>query len=411
MPVTSPNDIVDGTPVLATPSFSRRRLIGAMAAAALVPRTATAASRDPAVDQAIAAVEGTSGTNGKTLAALMADANVPGIGVAVIRDFKVAWTRHWGIADRQTGAPVTDRTLFQAASMSKPVAAMVSLKAVERGYFGLDQDVNTILKSWQLPNDPFPGGGVVTPRMLMSHTSGTGDGYGFPGYEPGAPLPTLPELLDGRKPSPQGPVRLVRPAGMAMQYSGGGVEIQQLALTDAVGRPFAALADDWVLRPIGMLNSSFEQPLPPALQAFTARAHDKQGAAMNVRWHVYPEQAAAGLWTTAADYARFMIEVQLAVAGRSNRVIGQATARNMITPVGVGPFAVGFEVMQIGQGWYFEHGGSNWGFRSEAIAHFSKGYGLVMMANGETGRKLFPEIQARVAAAYAWDTLDQAPPR
>ncbi len=370
----------------------------------------------PAPAQAIALIEGTQtpdrgGMDGMTLAQIMARFHVPGVSVAVIRDFKVAWSKNWGVADVETGAPVTDDTLFQAASMSKPVAAMVSLKAVQLGRFGLDQDVNTILKSWKLPGSPYGGGLAVTPRMLMSHTSGTGDGFGFPGYDPGAPLPTLPQIFDGAKPSNVGPVRLLRPALSAVQYSGGAVEIEQLALTDAVGKPFAPLAAEWVLTPIGMTHSSFEQPLPPDLQKYTARAHSGAGAGMGPRWHVYPELAAAGLWTTAADYARLMAEVQLTLAGRSTRVLDQATMRNMVSPVGVGPFAVGFQIKQIGQGWYFEHGGANWGFRSEAIAHVAKGYGVVIMTNGDNGNQVAAEIVARVSAAYGWDSLDKPPLR
>jgi CubicO group peptidase (beta-lactamase class C family) len=351
------------------------------------------------------------GMDGLTLAQLMERFHVPAVSVAVIYDFKVVWTKSWGIADVETGEPVTDETLFQAASMSKPVAAMASLKAVQFGKFGLDQDINTILKSWKLPGSPFKGGIAVTPRMLMSHVSGTGDGFGFPGYDPGSPLPTIPQLLDGQAPSNRGPVRLVRPALSAIQYSGGGTEIQQLALTDSVGRPFAEIARDWIFGPLGMTSSSFEQPLPLARQRFTARAHSGEGKTMGARWHVYPEQAAAGLWTTATDYAKLMADVQLTLTGRSSRVLDRTTMQNMVTPVGVGPFAVGFQLKQLGQGWYFQHGGSNWGFRSEAIAHVAKGYGVVIMTNGENGSQIAAEVVTRVAAAYDWDTLDKAPPR
>ena len=143
---------------------------------------------------------------------LLKQFNVPGVSIAIIKDFKVAATYVYGVADLETGAAVTPDTMFQAASISKPVAAMASLKAVQDGRFSLDQDVNTILKSWKLPDGPFTKERRVTPRGLMSHTSGTGDAFGFPGYAPGATLPTVPQILDGvQPPSNLRAVRLERP--------------------------------------------------------------------------------------------------------------------------------------------------------------------------------------------------------
>ena len=225
---------------------------------------------------------------------LMTRFNVPGISIAVIKDFSVVWSGSFGLADAESGTPVTTDTMFQAASISKPVAAMVSLKAVQEGQFGLDQDVNTILKSWKLES-ALLADRPVTPRMLMSHTSGTGDAFGFPGYAPGAPLPTTPQILDGLPPSNLRAVRLERAPLTGYEYSGGAVMIQQLALMDAVGKPFVQLAREWVLEPIGMSNSTFEQPLSEERAQHAARAHGPTGARMGDVWHVYPEQAAAGL--------------------------------------------------------------------------------------------------------------------
>jgi CubicO group peptidase (beta-lactamase class C family) len=195
------------------------------------------------------------------------------------------------------------------------------------------------------------------------------------------------------------------------KYSGGAVMIEQLALTDAVGKPFAEIMQDWVLGPIGMTNSTYQQPLPPDRQKQAARAHNGSGRTMDVKWHVYPEQAAAGLWTTPTDLAKFAIEVQLELQGKSQRVLTQRTAGEMVTPVGVGPFAVGFTIEKIGEGWYFSHGGSNWGFQCDLIAHRARGYGLAVMTNGDNGGRIAQEIRNRVARAYGWDMLDKPIPR
>jgi CubicO group peptidase (beta-lactamase class C family) len=337
---------------------------------------------------------------------MMERMHVPGVSVAVIKDYKIHWAKAWGVADAETGAPVTTETMFQAASISKPVAAMASLKAIQDGKFGLDQDVNTILKSWKMPPSEFMKDAPVTPRELMSHTSGTGDGFGFPGYPPSAPLPTIPQILDGLSPSNVGKVRLERPPMTGSKYSGGAVIIEQLVLTDAVGKSFTDIMRDWVLAPIGMTNSSYEQPLPPDRQKQAARAHNGGGRPMDAKWHVYPEQAAAGLWTTPSDLAKFAIEVQLELLGKSNRVLTQKMAEEMVTPVGVGPFAVGFQIEQDGQGWYFEHSGANWGFQCDLYAHRAKGYGVAVMTNSDSGGRL--ARGDRVARAYNWDSLDKS---
>lgn len=342
-----------------------------------------------------------------TLDELMDRFGVPGVSIAVIKDFKIHWAKGYGIADVETGAKVNTETLFQAASISKPVNAMAFLKAVQDGKFSMDDEINTILKSWKLPESPFTKNQSVTPRMLASHTSGLGDGFGFPGYNPSHPRPTTIQILNGDKPSNVGPVLLARPPMTAFHYSGGGVTILQLALTDVIGRPYPEILQEYVLGPVGMTQSTFEQPLSPERDKNAARAHDGKGQAMGAKWHVHPELAAAGLWTTPTDLAKFAIEVQKSLRGEANNVLSQTMIKEMLSPVGVGDFAVGFSVTKEGQGWYFSHGGGNWGFRCLLAAHKVKGYGFAIMTNAQNGEIVINELKERIERAYGYDSLDK----
>ena len=387
-----------------------------LALLALALPVATPAQTRSAVDY-MAAIEGKQATAGPndlstlTIAELMTRLNVPGVSIAVIRDHRIHWAKGYGIADVATGALVDTGTMFQAASMSKPVAAMAVLRAVQDGLFTLDTDINTILTSWKLDGGEFTKDRPVTPRTLTSHTSGLGDGFGFPGYDPSDSVPTVVQFLQGSKLSNVGVLFMERAPMTLMEYSGGGVTLMQQALSDARKRPFADIMRDDVLRPLGMTRSTFEQPLPASFDQNAARAHSGQGKAMGPKWHVHPEQAAAGLWTTPSDLARFLIEVQRAAAGQSNRVLSRATVQEMLSPVGVGDYAVGFAIQKMGQGWYFAHGGSNWGFRATMMAHKVKGYGLVVMTNADQGGAVANELSRRIQRAYEWDSFAEPAPR
>lgn|SRR5574341_194204 len=297
----------------ARPLGSTPFLVAALSSAAI---GSVNAQEDPAA--LIARVEAAQtpnrqGLDALTLHEVMQRFRVPGVSIAVITDFKIHWTKTYGVADVETGRPVDGHTLFQAASVSKPVTAMAALRLAQDARLSLDRDLNAVLKTWRVPDSDLTRERPVTPRSLFSHTSGADDGFGFPGYDPSAPRPTVVQILEGKPPSNVGPVLFARPPYQAFKYSGGGITIMQLALTDLVGRPFADLMQEMVLGPLGMANSSYQQPLPGQLAARAARAHNSQGRGMGPAWHVYPEQAAAGLWTTPEDLARFVIEVQTAV--------------------------------------------------------------------------------------------------
>lgn len=347
------------------------------------------------------------GLDSLTLQQVMERFRVPGVSVAVIKDFRIHWAKAYGVADVETGRPADTGTLFQAASISKPLTAMAALRLAQEGRFSLDDDVNTLLVSWKVPASALTADAPVTPRSLLSHSSGADDGFGFPGYDPAAARPTLVQILRGEAPSNVGPMVFARPPYRAMKYSGGGTTVMQLALTEVTGMPFAELMRQKVLEPLGMSGSTYEQPIPDALAPRAARAHNAAGRPMGAPWHVYPEQAAAGLWTSPSELARFILEVQQAYRGSAGAVLNQASAREMIAPVGVGPYAVGLSIERRGEGWYFSHGGSNWGFRALIVGHVRNGYGLAVMTNGDNGSAVASEIEARVAAAYGWDALNR----
>ena len=397
---------------------SRLTLLAMLVQAALIPQAAVAPVTEDTTPltaaEAQRAIEGRQvneqeeeGLASLTIRELMDSLGVPGVSVAVIRGFEIHWAKGYGIADVETGQPVDVETMFQAASISKPVAAMGVMVAVEDGLFGLDDDINDILRSWRLDGEGFTERRPVTPRTLTSHTSGLGDGFGFPGYDPDVPLPTPVQILDGHELSNVGSVFMEREPLTFYEYSGGGVTVMQVALADARGRPFEEVLADDVLGPLEMTRSSFLQPISPEHDRNAARAHGREGESMGAKWRVYPELAAAGLWTTPTDLARFVIEVQKALRGDAGTVIARASALEMTNPVGVGPFGVGFSVESLREGWYFGHGGSNWGFRARIIGHRVKGYGYAIMTNASAGGVIANEIGRRIQEVYGWDSVSE----
>ena len=208
----------------------------------------------------------------KALAARMADLKVPGVSVAVINGGTIEWARGYGVAETGSATPVTPRTLFQAASISKPVAALGALRLVERGQLSLDQDVNERLTSWKVPENEFTKQEKVTLRRLLSHSAGL-TVHGFPGYAADAPVPSLIQVLDGVKPANTAAIRADILPGSVWRYSGGGFTVMQQLVIDVTGRPFPALLADLVLVPVGMTDSTYEQPLPESRRAAAASGH------------------------------------------------------------------------------------------------------------------------------------------
>ena len=331
---------------------------------------------------------------------LMEKFKVPGLSIAVIDNFQVIWTKGYGVIGADSKAPVTPKTLFQAGSISKPVTATAALYMVEQGKLALDENVNDKLKTWKVPDDEFTQTEKVTLRRLMSHTGGL-TVHGFPGYDVDAPLPTLVQVLNGEKPANTAPVRVDFIPGTKFRYSGGGVTIEQLLMMDASGKPFPVLLREAVLDKIGMADSSYEQPLPPTRAAATAGGTYGDGKSVHGKWHIYPEMAAAGLWTTPTDLAHFAIEIALSKNGKSNRILSQKMTNEMLTPV-LEDAGLGFFLDKQNPG-QFGHNGADEGFQALLTMNVETGKGIVIMANSDNGISVGGQLLRSVAREYSWN--------
>jgi len=324
----------------------------------------------------------------------------PGLSIAIADSGRVVWAGGVGLKEAGGLDSVSQTTLFQAASISKPVAATAMLRLVEDGVFALDEDVNHLLKSWHLPENGFTAKEKVTLRRIASHNAGL-TVHGFPGYAQGDSLPTVPQILDGVKPANTGPVRVDTTPGAIWRYAGGGTTIMQLAMIDATGRPFPDLMKELVLTPAGMTLSTYQQPLPPERAGEAATGHKPDGSAVPGHWHVYPEMAAAGLWTTPTDLLHWAFAIAASRAGTEHSLLRQTTAAEMLTvqkaPTGIGPFLAGS-----GRGFNFGHGGANEGFRSQLIYFPETGQGAAVMANSDNGSLVIQEVLYAIAAEYGW---------
>jgi CubicO group peptidase (beta-lactamase class C family) len=336
-----------------------------------------------------------------TIEERMAKYGVPGVSIAVIYDNKIAWSKGYGVMHKERREPVTTTTLFQAGSISKPVAAYGALRLVAAGKIKDEENVNTYLKTWKLPENEFTAKKAVTLNQLLSHTGGL-TVHGFLGYSPDLPVPTLVQVLNGELPANSPPVRVDKLPGEGARYSGGGYTIMQQMLMDVEGKDFPQIMQEQVLGPLGMTHSTYEQPLPPSKLSLAAAGYVPNGTMTKGERHTYPEMAAAGLWTTAEDLARYAIEVQLAYAGKTGAVMDKATATRMLTPYRQEDYGLGHGTDKRGDDVYFGHGGWDEGFSSEMIVHRDKGYGVVVLTNANQP-PFIDELIRAVALTYKWD--------
>jgi len=341
-----------------------------------------------------------------TIKAEMAKRQIPGLSLAVTDHGKIVKAQGYGVTEKGGKTPVTASTLFQAGSVSKPVAALGALHLVEQGKLTLDDDVNAKLVTWKVPDNELTAENKVTLRRLLSHSAGL-TVHGFPGYAVGAPVPTVVQVLNGEPPANTAPVRVDIAPGSQLRYSGGGFTVMQQLVADVSGQPFADYMRDAVLEPLGMHDSSYQQPPSAERARLNASGHLGDRSVVAGRWHVYPEMAAAGLWTNASDLARFVIGMQQSLAGKSNPVISAAMTQQMLTAqkenAGLGIFLDGSGAAQ-----HYVHGGRDEGF--DTLLIFSRnGQGAAIMINANDNSRMMARLVAAIGRAYHWPDEEVVP--
>jgi CubicO group peptidase (beta-lactamase class C family) len=342
----------------------------------------------------------------QTLAQRMEYYATPGASIGVVDDGALAWASGFGVRMMGTVDAVTATTPFQAGSISKPVFALAVMRLVERGTLDLDTDVNGYLFSWRVPAN---GGWQprITLRQLLSHTAGT-TVHGFRGYPASGPWPTPLEVLQGVPPANTPEVIVDLMPGLAFRYSGGGTTIAQQVVVDVLGRPFPALMRELILDPLGMADSTFEQPLLAPMAARAAVAHPLNGQPLSGGAHVYPEMAAAGLWTTAADLSRLAIALMRTLRGeRSALPLNAESVRSMLQPqlpdqtIGEHFVGIGWYCSGEGDDFCFGHQGVDEGFLAEIRVLPNRGKAAAVMINAH-GWLLPVEIFKAIGREYGW---------
>jgi CubicO group peptidase (beta-lactamase class C family) len=342
-----------------------------------------------------------------TIAEQMAKYKVNGMSIAIIQDYKIAWAKGYGWADVEEKRPMTTETLFEPGSISKTLNAVGILKLAQDKKVDLYTDINQYLTSWKFPYDSLSKGKKITLAQLLSHQAGL-TVHGFPGHDINGPIPTVYEVLDGKKPSFTPAVRSAFEPDLRFQYSGGGTTISQVLLTDVTKKDYAAWMYKNVLKPIGMVNSTYAQPPALKKRQFCASAYRGDGTPIERKFHVYPEQAAAGLWMTPSDLCRYIIDMQLAWKGKKSKVLSPEMVKLHLTPYNNGPTAMGTFIDDHDGALYFQHGAGNDGFCGQFIGSLEDGYGVAIFLNSDNGRLLGDVINS-VAKAYNWKNFYRAP--
>ena len=323
---------------------------------------------------------------------------VPGVSITIVENGKIKWAKGYGYANTKTGTKVDIHTLFQAGSISKPLAALSALKLYENDSLELNKDVNYYLKNWKIPENKFTETKKVTLEKLLTHTAGI-TVHGFPGYKQTDKFPTIIDVLDGKGNTKKIMVDTI--PGSIWRYSGGGYTLIEKIVEDVSGTSLDNYMSKNILLPIGMKNSTFQQPITKEFQNNISAAYDGNGKLIEGLWNNYPEQAAAGLWTTPSDLAMYCIEIQDIVQGKRKGILTIKTVEKMLTKHKNG-WGLGPSLQNEKDSLIFSHSGKNAGFTNDMIAYAYQGNAVIIMTNADNGGKLISEIKNAISNYYNW---------
>src|SRR5579859_5846210 len=231
--------------------LSRRTFVGLLGSAGAGMRVGLAqpdgCANQSAIHDAQLAVE-------QVFKAGMGDWKIPSAGYAIVDCGRLAAARSFGVLRAGTNKQADTGTLYQAASISKTVAAVAALRLVQEGKLDLDAAVGPRLKSWHIPPGPQDPAHPVTLRRLLGMTAGV-NVHGFAGYAAGAQIPSLVQILEGAKPIVNSdPIRVTKTPGAQNIYSGGGYQIAELLMQDVTGEKFADLVQKQVFDPLAICS-------------------------------------------------------------------------------------------------------------------------------------------------------------
>ncbi|MDP4536327.1 serine hydrolase domain-containing protein [Alkalimonas collagenimarina] len=341
---------------------------------------------------------------------------VPGISFALIQNGEVSWAQGYGTIAASSDQAVTVNTVFQAASIAKPVTVFAVMRMKDQGVIDIHADIETYVTSLTLAQGKQTAETPVTFKNILDHTSGLTAG-GYLGYEKGAAIPSDVQTFNGEAPATNKAAKVETTPGTLVSYSGAGYTLAEIALSDTFQQPFEQVMDAWVLSQVGMENSSFAMDYPQKDGVQAALGHEPSGKPITGGWRVHPEQAAAGLWSTPSDLAKLAIETTKAYQGQSE-LLSQASSREMLAPVMPdqdlsdqfgGQPAMTFIVAGDDEQFLFKHGGGTRGYSCFMVMYPETGDGAVFMTNSDAGFSIGLEMLRAASFVYNWPDFKGKP--